>query len=400
MTSRRVCTVWEKRTIGTAGAVLVSLGLAAAHPLLAAKGDLQEHAAIDAPSPEPAIRAPQTRDAADRERRLTEKGMLAGSPVMIRIFKAESELELWMQKEERFELFASYPVCHWSGRLGPKLNEGDRQSPEGLYSIGEAQLHRKGRWPRSLDIGFPNSFDRAQGRTGSYILVHGGCTSIGCYAMTSPVMEEIYALSEHALRNGQPRIQVHVFPFRMTDENLAVQGDSPWIGFWSNLKAAYDLFERSHIPPRVSVCDRAYVVSEGTLAAEPDNAEAKVARGRVLRWVQLMLRGTVGAATSALAAPAPSEYCGPNIAEASGGPGARKFARLRKIARLRKYAGRSSSKSRRHRYAGRSSESKTRRHAYIGRNARKAYAAARIARMEAYAKRRQATHSAAPSHQR
>src|SRR5262245_11320765 len=139
---------------------------------------------------------------------------------MIRIFKLESEFELWMQKEGRYELLARYPICHWSGSLGPKLTEGDRQSPEGLYSISVRQLHKTGRWRRSLDIGFPNTFDRAHGRTGSYILVHGGCTSIGCYAMTTPVMDEIYALSEAALRQGQEHIPVHVFPFRMTQQNL------------------------------------------------------------------------------------------------------------------------------------------------------------------------------------
>ena len=111
-----------------------------------------------------------------------------------------------MQKDERFELFATYPICHWSGRLGPKLHEGDRQAPEGLYSRGPSPDPSQGRWPRSLDIGYPNAFDRAMARTGSYILVHGGCTSTGCYAMTNPVMEEIYALSEQALRQGQERI--------------------------------------------------------------------------------------------------------------------------------------------------------------------------------------------------
>ena len=110
----------------------------------------------------------------------------SGNPVMIRIFKAESELELWMQKDDRFELFATYSICKWSGKLGPKLHEGDRQAPEGMYAVGMPQIHRKGRWPRSLNIGYPNAFDRAMDRTGSYILVHGGCSSTGCFAMTNP----------------------------------------------------------------------------------------------------------------------------------------------------------------------------------------------------------------------
>ena len=221
------------------------------------------------PPPGPAFTA------ADRDRRLAEKGLAAGSPVMIRIFKQESELELWMQRDGRFELFATYPICFWSGRLGPKLREGDRQAPEGLYSVSLDQLYEKGRRPRSFDIGFPNTFDRAFARTGSYIFVHGGCTSVGCFAMTNPVMDEIYALSERALREGQDRIEVHAFPFRMTEANLAVHEESPWLAFWLNLKQAYDVFERTHLPPRVGVCDKRYIVGEGGQAEEvvapPDN---------------------------------------------------------------------------------------------------------------------------------
>ena len=211
----------------------------------------------------------------ERDRRLAEKGMTAGSPIMIRIFKRESALELWMQRDGRFELFATYAICFWSGRLGPKLREGDKQAPEGLYSVGLEQLNEKGRHPRSFDIGFPNTFDRAFARTGSYIFVHGGCTSVGCFAMTNPVMDEIYALSERALREGQDRIEVHTFPFRMTDANLAAHAESPWRTFWLNLKEAYDAFERTRLPPRVSVCNRRYIVRDGGRPEEvvppPDN---------------------------------------------------------------------------------------------------------------------------------
>ena len=193
-------------------------------------------------------------DLAELERRLADKGVALGTPLMIRIFKMESELEVWVEKGARFELFATYPICNWSGVLGPKQTEGDRQSPEGFYSIGSRAMHRKGRWPRSLDIGYPNTFDSAHGRTGSYILVHGGCTTIGCFAMTNAKMEEIFALSEAALQSGQERIPVHVFPFRMTRRTWTANADSPWSGFWANLKEAYDAFERTRIPPRISVC--------------------------------------------------------------------------------------------------------------------------------------------------
>lgn len=202
--------------------------------------------------------------------RAATKGDLAlepAGPLLIRIFKQESELELWMKKDVRFELFATYPICRWSGKLGPKLREGDRQAPEGLYSVGASQIHHQGRLPRSLDIGFPNSFDQANGRSGSYILLHGGCKSAGCFAMTDPVMDKIYSLSEQALAQGQDRIQVHVFPFRMTESNLALHATSEWREFWLNLKEAYDVFERTRIPPKVGICGKRYVIDEGMLGA-------------------------------------------------------------------------------------------------------------------------------------
>jgi murein L,D-transpeptidase YafK len=198
-----------------------------------------------------------------------QAGFSPGNPVMIRIFKRESKLELWMRKDDRFELFATYPICFWSGRLGPKQREGDRQAPEGFYSFDREQLRIGGRHPQSINIGFPNEFDRASGRTGSYILLHGGCTSIGCFAMTDPVMDEIYTLAEQALAHGQDRIQVQIFPFRPTEANLAAYTNTKWNAFWRNLKEGYDVFEDTHMPPAISVCHSAYVVTATASDADP-----------------------------------------------------------------------------------------------------------------------------------
>ncbi|MGE3711643.1 MAG: hypothetical protein AB7G35_18480, partial [Hyphomicrobiaceae bacterium] len=140
---------------------------------------------------EGALPLPDTPNLGQFEARLGAAGVKLGDPVFIRIFKAESELEVWMRKGDAFVHFSTYPICHWAGTLGPKLKEGDKQNPEGFYAVGPYQLHHIGRWPRSLNIGFPNTYDRALGRTGSYLLVHGGCSSVGCYAMTNAVMEEI-----------------------------------------------------------------------------------------------------------------------------------------------------------------------------------------------------------------
>src|SRR5262249_10622060 len=157
--------------------------------------------------------------------------------------KQESELELWLLKGEHFELLASYPICAWSGTLGPKEYEGDRQAPEGFYAVDLNHIGAASRHPRAIDIGFPNSLDRSLGRTGSHILLHGGCRSIGCFAMTDPVMEQIYAVAERALFGGQAAIQVHIFPFRMTEANLKRHSNNRWYGFWLNLKQVYDIFE-------------------------------------------------------------------------------------------------------------------------------------------------------------
>ena len=192
---------------------------------------------------------------------------LSSSPLLIRIFKEESQLELWMRKGERFELFASYPICSWSGTLGPKEYEGDRQAPEGFYTVDLRQLGASGRHPYAIDVGYPNVFDRSLGRTGSHILLHGGCRSLGCFAMTDPIMDHLYVLAELALRAGQEHIQVHIFPFRMTEANLQQHANSRWYAFWSNLRQGYDLFEATRMAPVVHACQGSYLLTRNEEAA-------------------------------------------------------------------------------------------------------------------------------------
>ena len=196
-------------------------------------------------------------------------------PVYVRIFKLEHELEIWVEKDGRFVRFATYPICLWSGRLGPKLKEGDRQAPEGFYTVDAEQLNPNSVMHRSFSLGFPNLYDQAHGRTGSFLMVHGGCASVGCYAVTHPVVDEIWRLVTAALDKGQPRFAVHAFPFRMTESNLMLRRGSKWDGFWADLKTGYDLFERSHIPPVVSVCNGRYVFAPGTIATANSAVEAR-----------------------------------------------------------------------------------------------------------------------------
>jgi murein L,D-transpeptidase YafK len=206
---------------------------------------------------------PGTPDLAQLDQRLAAHGVALGVPIYIRIFKLESELELWFQKDGRFVRLASYPICLWSGRLGPKLREGDRQAPEGFYTVSAEQLNPNSRWHRSFNLGFPNAFDQAHGRTGSFLMVHGGCLSIGCYAMTDPVVDEIWRLVTAALENGQERFAVHVFPFRMTERKLRLRRGQQWSSFWADLKKGYDLFEQAKLPPLVSVCKGRYMFEPG-----------------------------------------------------------------------------------------------------------------------------------------
>jgi murein L,D-transpeptidase YafK len=224
-----------------------------------------------------------TPDLARFEERLAEKGLRLGDPIFIRIFKQESEVELWMKKGERFVPFATYPICRWSGMLGPKVKEGDRQSPEGFYTVASSQLNPNSRWHRSFNLGYPNRFDRAHGRTGSFLMVHGGCGSIGCYAMTNPVIDEIWRLVTAALRGGQARFPVHVFPFRMTGWNMALHAGREWDGFWGDLKVGYDLFEETRVPPLISVCDRRYVARAGSPGSDGSRTITQECQQKVSR---------------------------------------------------------------------------------------------------------------------
>lgn len=209
---------------------------------------------------------PAAAQPSDLDQRLAKAGLTRGAPVLLRIFKEESELELWMQTGGVYKLFATYPICRWKGVLGPKLFEGDKQSPEGFYSFGQESLIWQGHYFRAFNVNFPNVLDRSLGRTGSGILIHGACSSIGCFAMTDSTIDEIFDLIVAGFANGQARVQVHQFPFKMTADNLNKQAGSPWIGFWRDLKPASDLFVATRLPPRIGVCDGRYVVRPGVLA--------------------------------------------------------------------------------------------------------------------------------------
>ena len=193
------------------------------------------------------------------KKELQVKGLVLGQPVFLRIFKEERQLELWVQKEETFERFRSYPIAAMSGQLGPKLTEGDYQAPEGFYFVPASMMNPKSLYHLAFNIGFPNSYDLSHERTGSFIMVHGDEQSIGCFAMTDEKIEEIYTICDEALKGGQPYFRVHCFPFRMTTENMAKHRENKWALFWKNLKEGYDWFEEKKVPPNVEVSAKKYV---------------------------------------------------------------------------------------------------------------------------------------------
>jgi murein L,D-transpeptidase YafK len=205
---------------------------------------------------------------------LDQKHMPKDSPILVRLFKEESELEVWKQDTSgRYQILKVYPICRWSGDLGPKVHEGDRQAPEGFYSITPGLMNPNSNYYLAINTGFPNAYDRANGRDGAQLMIHGDCSSRGCYAMTDEQIGEIYSLAREAFLGGQPSFQIQAYPFRMTPANLAHHRTNPNMAFWKMLKIGNDHFEVSHLEPKVEVCDRHYVFD----AAQPGNSSKPLA---------------------------------------------------------------------------------------------------------------------------
>ncbi|MGH1456984.1 MAG: L,D-transpeptidase family protein [Alphaproteobacteria bacterium] len=189
-------------------------------------------------------------------------GMSMDNPMLIRAFKSEMQLELWVQNSytKQYDLFRTYNVCKKSGALGPKLQEGDLQTPEGFYSVTKDRLNPNSQYFLSFNIGYPNEYDQSHGRTGSLLMIHGNCVSEGCLAMTDKQIGEIYLIIEQNFKYGHPKIPVNIYPFRMTAANMAMRKNSQWHPFWKNLKQGYDYFETYRTPPDISVRSGKYVI--------------------------------------------------------------------------------------------------------------------------------------------
>ena len=220
---------------------------------------------------------------------MSEKGMSKDQPIIIRSYKKESELEVWKRRADgQYALLKTFPMCRWSGQLGPKVREGDRMAPEGFYAITPQQMNPNSSYYVSFNMGYPNAYDRSYGRTGAHLMVHGACSSAGCYSMTDDQIGEIYALVREAQNAGQRAVQMQAYPFRMTAQNLAKHRLDPNIAFWKNLKEGSDYFEVTKNEPAVSVAGGRYVFNGGQAPA----AVAEKRREDDVQVAALVAKGT------------------------------------------------------------------------------------------------------------
>jgi murein L,D-transpeptidase YafK len=242
---------------------MVSVALAGAVALAGCETDDLSQVSARALKPLPAALAAE----------IDKRNMPRESPILVRIFKEEAELEVWKQDAEgRFQRLKTYPICRWSGELGPKVKEGDRQAPEGFYNITPGQMNPNSNYYLAFNLGFPNAYDRANDRTGAFLMVHGDCSSAGCYAMTDEQIQEIYALGRDSFLGGQKSFQVQAYPFRMSPLNMAKHRNSPNMAFWRMIKEGNDHFEVTRAEPQVDVCEKHYVFDART----PANASTPV----------------------------------------------------------------------------------------------------------------------------
>jgi murein L,D-transpeptidase YafK len=206
---------------------------------------------------------------------MKRRSMKPSDPIVVRIFKQESELEIWKRdRSGKYALLKTYPMCRWSGKLGPKKRNGDRQAPEGFYTVSANMLNPRSKYYLSFDLGYPNRLEAALGYTGESLMVHGACSSSGCYAVTDDGVAEIYAVVREALNGGQRSFQVQAFPFRMTPQNMAKNRSDPNYAFWQNIKLGYDMFEVTRQPPQVGYCGSAYAFQSKPLQSFPTDPTA------------------------------------------------------------------------------------------------------------------------------
>jgi murein L,D-transpeptidase YafK len=184
--------------------------------------------------------------------------------VFMRVFKAESELELWAENPntQKYVLVKTYPICYMSGTLGAKYKEGDLQVPEGFYEI--THFNPQSSYYLSMLVNYPNQYDLFYKKTGSSICIHGACASIGCMPLEDDPVKEVYWVALQAYSSGN-KVPVHIFPTKLTAQNLEklnkdFENDTEKLNFWKELQAGYDYFENNHRLPNIKVVKGKYVI--------------------------------------------------------------------------------------------------------------------------------------------
>ncbi|MFD2584056.1 murein L,D-transpeptidase family protein [Pedobacter vanadiisoli] len=186
--------------------------------------------------------------------------------MLINAYKSEGKLEVWLKADadKDYKLFRTYDFCAHSGTLGPKVIEGDGQTPEGFYYINV--FNPMSNFHLSLGINYPNTVDNARTgkdrKPGGDIYIHGNCVTVGCIPLTDEKIKEIYVLAVEARNTGQEKIPVNIYPFKMTNINMKkyITQFPAQANFWKSLQAGYLAFEQHKIQPEVSEVKGIYVV--------------------------------------------------------------------------------------------------------------------------------------------
>ncbi|MES2447973.1 MAG: L,D-transpeptidase family protein [Bacteroidota bacterium] len=200
------------------------------------------------------------------QKELNKDGFTSNYELFIAAYKAEGKVEIWLKAngQNQFKLFKTYDFCAHSGKLGPKVIEGDLQTPEGFYKINV--FNPMSKFHLSLGINYPNAVDKARTgktrKTGGEIYIHGDCVTVGCIPLTDDKIKEVYILGVEARNYGQNHIPVYIFPFKMTAKNMEKYGTEypQHLKFWQNLQHGYAYFEKYKTLPTITQVKGSYVV--------------------------------------------------------------------------------------------------------------------------------------------
>jgi len=197
---------------------------------------------------------------------LKKAGVKGKFDLYIAAYKTEGKFEVWLKTsaQQPYQLFKTYDFCAHSGTLGPKVFEGDLQTPEGFYHINvfnpESNFHL------SLGINYPNKVDAVRTgknqKPGGDIYIHGACATVGCIPLTDEKIKEVYILAVEAQNAGQKEIPVHIYPFKLTNANLkkysAIYPQHK--SLWETLQLGYTYFEQHKSLPIINQVKGNYIM--------------------------------------------------------------------------------------------------------------------------------------------